>query len=68
MTAHRTMPSEIDPSALADLVADALAMPTAMLPRPRSAPGLPRRSDDRAVVTIPESTASLLEGLGEYGA
>jgi hypothetical protein len=69
MTAHRTMPSEIDPSALADLVADALAMPTAMLPRPRQASvDLTREEPAHAVITIPDTTASLLDGIGEYGA
>jgi hypothetical protein len=60
-----------DADALADLVADAQRMPAAMLPHPRRAEprSHPRPSVDLTVfeVTIPASTASLVEGYGDYG-
>jgi hypothetical protein len=66
MTAHRTVPSDVDPAALADLVADALAMPA--LPQPRRGIDLTRREPVHAVITIPDTTVSLVDGLAEYGA
>ena len=66
MTAHRTVPSDIDPRELADLVADALAMP--LLPQPRGGVDLTRHERVHAVITIPDTTASLVDGFAEYGA
>jgi hypothetical protein len=59
---------EID--ALAELIADAQRMPTAMLPRPRRpepSPS-PRPSIDLTTgMAIPAAAASLVDGYGDYG-
>ena len=55
-----------DADGLADLVADAHRMPTAMLPRPRQEE---RRTIDLTAVevAIPATAASLVDGYGDYG-
>jgi hypothetical protein len=51
---------------LTELLADAHHMPTAMLPRPRTAE--PKVIDLAALdVTIPASAAALVDGYGDYG-
>ena len=56
---------------LTELLSDAHHMPTAMLPRPRTADGTTpqrRRIDLAALdVRIPASAAALVEGYGDYG-
>ena len=65
MSPHRTLPSEVDAEALAELIDDCRQLPPAMLPRPRR----PRPVVHPAptVIRIPEATASYVEGYGEYG-
>ena len=61
------LPSEIEPAALAELVADARSLPAALRPRPRRVIDLTGlRGHD--VITLPDSAVSLLDGYGEYGA
>jgi hypothetical protein len=58
--------SAVDP-ALADLVADAKRLQLQLMPRPRTRS--PRSVDlTSAEIRIPESTRSLLDGYGPYGA
>jgi len=61
------MPSATEPTALAELVADARLLPATLLPRPRRVIDLTGRRPPH-VVTIPDSTVSLLDGYCEYGA
>jgi hypothetical protein len=65
MTLHRLLPSEVEAESLADLLDDARAIPAAAFTRSASAV---RRVVDlsvipvqRAIVTIPAATASLVE-------
>ena len=63
---HLTLPSEIEPESLADLVADCRSIHTPQVPELYRMPGEPRPRV-RPGVSIPDSTAALLDGMTEYG-
>jgi hypothetical protein len=67
---HLTLPSEVEPESLADLVADCRSMDAPAAPEHRS-PHDPAVTEPQpaahSAVTIPDSTAALLDGMPEYG-
>ena len=72
MTTHRTMPSEVEPDRLADLIADCAEMPQrvidlTVLSRAHQFHGRLRVPEQREALVIPEATASMLDGFGDYG-
>ena len=70
MTTHRTMPSEVEPTDLADLIADCAEMRVIdlnALPHAHRFHGQLRVPEQREALVIPESTALMLDGFGDYG-
>lgn len=67
MTTHRTVPSEVEPEALADLIADCSRMPASLLPR-RRVIDLRRVPSQRREIVIPDTTQSLVASYTDYGA
>ena len=70
---HLTLPSEVEPESLAELVADCRSLRHPAAADPASGAGRAGHPDGsgapvgRAGVTIPESTAALLDGMPDYG-
>ncbi|MDX6287904.1 MAG: hypothetical protein QOG53_3389 [Frankiales bacterium] len=69
MTTHRTLPSEVEPDRLADLIADCAQLPRRFIDltvqRPlRRVLQLP---DQREPIAIPDTTKSMVDGMGDYG-
>jgi hypothetical protein len=63
---HLTLPSEVEPESLADLVADCRCIHTPHVPELCRPPFQPRPAVPPRV-TIPDSTAALLDGMADYG-
>jgi hypothetical protein len=63
MTPSRSVPSQVEPDALAELIADARAI---ALPHQTAADAAPGRSGSQPVV-IPAVSVSLVEGYADYG-
>jgi hypothetical protein len=66
MTSHVTLPSEIEPECLADLIADCRSVIALLPPLPSGLAGRPGLAGLPAVV-IPDDIAALLNGMPEYG-
>ncbi len=74
---HLTLPSEVEPESLADLVADCRSMPVAGAATPMAGRAVPAirsaraagepRPDAEPAVAIPDGAAALLEGMPDYG-
>ena len=72
MTTHRTLPSEIEPEHLDDLIADCVlfadgVIDLTVLEQVIHLPG-PRQPMLRSPVVIPDRALALVEGINEYGA
>jgi hypothetical protein len=71
VTTHRTIPSEVEPDQLADLIADCAEMPDRVIDltalRAHQFHGRLRVPEQREALVIPEGMASMLEGFGDYG-
>jgi hypothetical protein len=65
MTVHRTMPSEVEPESLSDLIADCAALPPSLLPRTRVI-DLTRLPQPRREVMIPALTTTFVDSYGDY--
>jgi hypothetical protein len=68
MTTHRTLPSEVEPEALRELIEDCRSLPPAALPRPRTidVDALAAEPYPARVVPISQRTAELMADLDEY--
>lgn len=69
MTTHRTLPSEVEPDRLADLIADCAQLPRRFIDLTVQRPirRVLRLPDQRESVAIPQTTASMIDGMGDYG-
>ena len=66
MTMHRTVPSEVEPKALADLIDDCDRLPLAMRPRHRVI-DLTQVPEPRRALCIPALTTSFVDDYADYG-
>jgi hypothetical protein len=69
VTTHRTLPSEVEPDRLADLIADCAQLPRRFIDLTVQRPlrRVLRVPDQRESLTIPATTASMTDGMDEYG-
>jgi hypothetical protein len=65
--AHLTLPSEVEPESLAELVADCRALCGCHPAGPAEPLHQGLRPAARPVVAIPDSAAALLDGMPDYG-
>ncbi len=68
MTTHRTLPSEVEPEALRELIDDCRFLPPAALPRQRTI-DVDALADDpypTGSIAIPQRAADLVVGLDDY--
>lgn len=69
MTTHRTLPSEVEPDRLSDLIADCARLPRRLIDLTVQRPlrAVVRLPQQRSALVIPDSTKSMVDGMDDYG-